>query len=366
MTKHNPKNERIKRSYFVYLREAKGRHEASIDAVAKALSRFEEAAGYRDFAAFHRDQAVAFKRKLDAQTNARTAARLSRSTVASTLSALRAFFVWLADQPGYRSKIRYSDADYFNPSEKDSRIARAVREKPSPTLEQMRHVIATMPAATDIERRDRALVAFTLLTGARDGALASFKLKHVDLAADRVDQDAREVRTKGSKTFSTWFFPVGATVREIVADWVDHLRTNLLWGLDDPLFPATLMTTDAEGGFVAGGLDRKNWSSAAPIRRIFRQAFEAAGLPYYKPHSIRDTLAQLGEQLCTTPEAFKAWSQNLGHEKVLTTFTSYGAVARHRQAELIRGLATKMQPEPGLADLLMAALAQVKGGRRTD
>jgi hypothetical protein len=32
----------------------------------------------------------------------------------------------------------------------------------------------------------------------------------------------------------------------------------------------------------------------------------------------------------------KAWSQNLGHADVLTTFTSYGAVPAHRQGELIR------------------------------
>ena len=38
------------------------------------------------------------------------------------------------------------------------------------------------------------------------------------------------------------------------------------------------------------------------------------------------------------PEEFKAWSQNLGHEQVLTTFSSYGQVAQDRQAELIRGL----------------------------
>lgn len=31
-----------------------------------------------------------------------------------------------------------------------------------------------------IELRDRALIAFTLLTGARDRAIASMKLKHVD------------------------------------------------------------------------------------------------------------------------------------------------------------------------------------------
>ncbi len=341
MAKHNAGNERIKRAYFSYLRDARRRNEASVDGVAKALARFEESTGFRDFSRFHREQAVAFKRRLDDQLSIVTGERLSRSTVHSTLSALRSFFIWLADQRGYKSKINYSDADYFNLSEKDVRIANAVREKPSPTLEQMHHVLATMPAGTDIERRDRALIAFTLVTGARDGALASFKLKHVDLTAGRVDQDARQVNTKFSKTFSTWFFPVGGEACAIVADWIAYLRTTLFWGDSDPLFPATRMTTGTDGGFVVGGLDRKHWSTAEPIRRVFRQAFTAAGLPYFKPHSVRDTLAQLGERVCTTAESFKAWSQNLGHEKVLTTFTSYGAVAAHRQAELIRGLAEK-------------------------
>ena len=34
----------------------------------------------------------------------------------------------------------------------------------------------------------------------------------------------------------------------------------------------------------------------------------------------------------------KAWSQNLGHSDVLTTFTSYGSVPSNRQGELIRAL----------------------------
>ena len=60
-----------------------------------------------------------------------------------------------------------------------------------------------MPFNSDIERRNRALIAFTLLTGARDSAIASGKLKHVDLVAGCVFQDAREVRSKFSKTFTT-------------------------------------------------------------------------------------------------------------------------------------------------------------------
>jgi hypothetical protein len=45
-----------------------------------------------------------------------------------------------------------------------------------PTLEQIRHVVFNMPATTDVQRRERALIAFTILTGARDGAIASSKI----------------------------------------------------------------------------------------------------------------------------------------------------------------------------------------------
>ena len=90
-------------------------------------------------------------------------------------------------------------------------------------------------------------------------------------------------------------------------------------------------------------LARAHWSTAAPIRKIFREAFSSAGLPYFNPHSFRNTLVQLGQEVCKTPEQFKAWSQNLGHEKVLTTFLSYGEVACQRQGEIIRDLATPQQ-----------------------
>ncbi|MBI5260155.1 MAG: tyrosine-type recombinase/integrase [Burkholderiales bacterium] len=338
MRTHHPDNERIKRQYFVFLKEAKGQSEDSVDAVAQAIARFEADTQYRDFKAFHFEQAVAFKRRLADRDSRATGDKLSKATQYATLAHLKRFFQWLALQPGYRSKLRYSDAEYFSFSDKDSRVAKARRTRPVPTLEQVKHAIATMPVGSVIERRNRALLAFALLTGARDSALASMKLKHVDLAAGSVFQDAREVMTKFSKTFTTFFFPVGAEVRQIVDDWVQYLRRDLLWGHDDPLFPATRVELGTLLHFEAVGLERKAWSTAAPIRAVFKSAFEAAGLPYYNPHSLRSTLVHLGERLCQTPEEFKAWSQNLGHEGVLTTFYSYGSVAPPRQSEIIAQL----------------------------
>jgi hypothetical protein len=74
----------------------------------------------------------------------------------------------------------------------------------------------------------------------------------------------------------------------------------------DPLFPATQLGLSKAGGFVPIGLRRDSWTSSAPVREIFRKAFEGAGLPYFPPHSFRYMLVQLGEQICRTPEAFKA------------------------------------------------------------
>jgi integrase len=361
MTKHNPENERIKRKYFAYLKEAKRHSEQTVDAAAKALSRFEEYNRHRDFRAFHFEQAVAFKRHLADQTGQRSGEKLSKATLHATLTQLRQFFFWLAGQPGYRARLQYSDADYFNLSEKDTRIATAQRERKAPTLEQMRRVIETMPSGSEIECRNRALVVFTLLTGARDSAIASMKLKHVDLSERCVHQDAREVSTKFSKTFTTYFFPVGDELREIVAEWMRFLREEKLWGNDDPLFPATRIVVGQTHQFEAAGLERAHWSSAEPIRKVFREAFARAGLPYFHPHSIRKTLARLGEEVCNSPEEFKAWSQNLGHEQVLTTFLSYGSVATDRQGEIIRGLGANRQPnQPGADDIAEAVLRKLQ------
>ena len=69
------------------------------------------------------------------------------------------------------------------------------------------------------------------------------------------------------------------------------------------------------------------------------------GLPYFNPHGFRKTLVLLGSRLCRTPEEFKAWSQNLGHDGVLTTFYSYGDVGGHRQAEIIRAFEPRSSTE---------------------
>lgn len=361
MPKFNPENEVVKRRYAFRLEAALGKQGSTVDAALKAIERFEISTGHKPFRKFHIEQVRAFRSKLREERTAK-GRPLSAASLSSTLRRLRDFFLWLSQEPGYRSRINPNDVQHFLPSDQDRRIAHAQREKHVPTLEDIKLVLALMLSETDIELRDRAVVAFTILTGARDGATASFRLKHLSLEKGSLFQDAREVRTKNRKSFVSYFFPIGPEPLAILTAYVARLR-ELGFGPDDPLFPATRLEHGPNRSFVAAGLSRDPWRTAEPIRSIFRKAFARAGLPYANPHSFRSTLARLGERICATPEAWKAWSQNLGHESEATTFVGYGHVPSHRQAEILAGLSQSQQsPEIKPEDLaqLKAILDRLK------
>lgn len=321
--------------------------------MAASLTRFERSTRARDFKRFRQEQAVAFKRQLACETNPRTGKPISKATMHAILRDLRAFFGWLAREPGFRQSLNYTDAEYFNLTDKDVALATVRREPNPPTLDQVRRTIAAMPGDTVLDRRDRTLIAFTMLTGARASALASFRLGHVNVTEGYVHQNAAEVRTKAAKTFLTFFMPVDPDARRIVNDWCAELVRDHAWGPGDPLFPQTAIGLGAAGGFTPIGIHRQGWATSQPVREVFQRAFAAAGLPYFNPHSFRAMLVRHYMAMGLSAEQMKAISQNLGHADVLTTFTSYGQVPTHRQGELIRATANA---RPVLTDDAVASM----------
>lgn len=354
MTKYTPKNERIKEEYYRWLAEVDGKSPSTIDGICKAIVRFEEYNHFKDFGTFNKEQAVAFKKHLMSLRAVRTGEALSKATTLSTIKQLQAFFKWLAMQEGYKSKISPLDIGYFNLTAKDVHIAQSRKLRPHPSPEQIRATVTAMPADSDIQKRDRALMAFAILSGARDSAIISMKIKHLDTYNHRVTQYPDEVKTKRSKTIITGFFPVGDDFKTIVLEWAEYLTKDKLFSPDDPLFPKSNLMLDAINGFRVDGLSREHWNSTAPVCKLFRQAFEAAGLPYFNPHSFRHTLGHMAQTLCKTPRDFKAWSQNLGHESVLTTWGSYGEIDPYQQCDIISRLGEKDRHEDKLNAILRA------------
>lgn len=333
--KLNPANERLKHRYFQWLRDARQMAEKSIEQVAMALDRFEDFNQRRDFKHLRMEQAGPFKKHLAKANGKRSGNKLSKATINSTLYAMRDFIRWLAGQKGFRNRLVVTDAEYFNPSRHDEAIARGQRPMKVPELWQIEDVIDAMPTSTIIERRNRAIVALIVLTGARDNAVASLRLGDLDLEGQELFQDSRHVRTKFRKAYSTWFFPVGGKYVDIVANWVSELAEVMGSDPANPLFPKTVTRFGKDGTTPEAHLGCEGWANADPIRKLLKEACEAAGMPDFKPHSLRHMLARIGEQRAASAEDMKAWSQNLGHESMLTTFTSYGQVPAHRQKEVV-------------------------------
>ncbi len=359
MSECNPVNERLKKQYEDALLHGAYKERRTVDAVWKDINLFERFTGRKDFTTFDTEQAKGFKRWLEKQTNG-SGEPLSLSTVRSTLANLREFFKWLATHPQCIRKVEGQAALYLRLSNNDDRASRATRETPVPTIADARKALEAMPGHTDIEKRNRALMAFTALTGVRDAALISLKMKDVDLASREVWQNPRHVKTKNRKGITTFFMTFDPLWETIVTDWIIYARDSLDFKDNDPIFPKEAVENNPEKmKFESIGLSREHWANATPVREIFKAGFSCAGLPYYRPHSFRKMLVTWALENCDQYQ-FKAISQNLGHEQSMVTYNSYGTLSLHDQRKAVVSIGT------GSADLqnlsMEALLAEV--GRR--
>ncbi|MFK7942434.1 MAG: tyrosine-type recombinase/integrase [Paracoccaceae bacterium] len=332
----NEQNERIKRRFLEWRKHAKRLSEKSVNREIAALERFDVWNGRKDFARFHIQQAMDFRAHLE-KAKGPTGKPLGKSTIRAILATLREFMLWLSQQEGFRSRIKAADANYFNLSRRDEAEARAAPRKPAPSVNQAKRALAAMPAETPRELRDKAVFALLCLTGIRVAALASLRIKHVDLAEKSVAQNPREVATKFGKSIDTFFSRDFPEAEDVLRAWITHLDEKALYGPDDPLFPATAIAAQSNTGFKATGFQRRPWQSTEPVRKIVRAAFEAIGQPNYGPHAFRHMLARHAVNTSTSVAEFVANSQNLGHTDVLTTLRSYGQISRERQRELVTG-----------------------------
>lgn len=332
----NEKNERVKRAYLIYSKHSEQVSEKTLDRERSALERFDVWNGRKDFAKFHIDWAVNFRSHLD-KAKGTTGKPLAKSTTRAIMATLRAFILWLSQQESFRRRIKAADANYFRLSLRDEAEARAAPERPAPSMCQAKRALNTMPNATARHMRDKAIFALLCLTGIRVAALTSLKIKHVDLEEKSVSQNPREVATKFGRQIDTFFAKGFEDAETALASWLTYLDETLLYGPDDPLFPATALKADASEGFTANGFARLNWKTTEPVRKIVNGAFDDAGLPPFGPHAFRHMLARHAAKNCASMAELVATSQNLGHTDVLTTLRSYGQINRDDQRRLITG-----------------------------
>ena len=317
--------------YQVYLLEGKGRNEKTVDAILRHIWKFSELSGHVDFGCVDIKQIVHYKASL--RTVDHAGEGLSASTVVHAFADVRGFFKWLRKQTGYEG-IGEDLLDYFSPPRQLVQIANAPVEKSYPTHEDVVAVVDAMPTQTFLERRNRALIAFAYLTGARVAALITLRFKHVDCDRRIIHQQAAEqVATKNSKTMRTAWFPVGEAFEQIVIEWLAEM-TSLDTNPETPLFPRGERR-------LFGSQHQQDWEFLATddaVVKIMALAAGAVGVSRFTPHRLRDTLVSMFDKWAVTLSEQKALSQNMGHANMRTTFERYGPVSEVQQHELIANM----------------------------
>lgn len=255
------------------------------------------------------------------------------------MNNVREFFSWLALEDGFRSKIKSAHLEWLRLSRKDRKAAQAAPMKKHPSFEELERAVAAMPKDTAVQMRDRTVMIMLALTQGRDGALPGLPISALDVDKMVLTMKPNDgSATKFSKLIETALLPFWPEMEKELAAYVDMLKTDLGFGPDDPLFPKTTMGQDENDRFAVTGLAKEPWANASPIRKIYREAFAAIGLDHRKPHAVRSTMASWAIDTNQPITVFKALSQNLGHDHIDTTLTSYAKLPVEKQVKLVRGL----------------------------
>lgn len=346
------KNAKIIRRYIGFLRDAKKRSESTIRAVERSIRVFEMSTEDADFAAFNRGQAKKFAKSLT--DNGASARKMYQ-----IFNHLKAFFHWLAYQTGYKSRIDVSDIDYLSLDRKRMQEINSSKLVDWPNKEHVISLVRSIEAAPEVGKRDRALISFLLLSGMRDMAVATLPMGCFNTGTLEVFQyPDKGVATKFSKKFVSKLFVFDEELLNYVLVWADYLTSTRQFKEDGPLFPRTRVVLRSDvNEFGPVGVEPEFWKSSGPIRKILRKRSEGAGLPYFKPHAFRHAAAQLALRQCTNPEEIRAVSQNLGHENVGTTLTSYAKLTPDRIGKVLNTIDFAKEGENQFDEAFMRKLA---------
>lgn len=339
-TRHNPANEIVKRKFFEQLEHARnGKDPKTVEQYIKAIHEFEVATNFKDFKQYHTDWAIEFKHYLNDKTNQQTGAPISKSYYFHYLTYVREFFEWLvANEKGYK-KIKHRDVEYLYTTRNDKNRAKATGYQESHLIADILSTIRNMPSDSELALRNRAMLSLCLLTTPRISALQSARIQSIkyfkQYEAWSFVQDPRLTNTKFSKKITAFFIGNAQDIVENVLNWVQHLKAKGGSG-KEYLFPKIENNFDSNNMSVTS-LTQDPIKSQSTIRDIFKQTFLDNGLPYYKPHSFRHSIARAIKKQPNAVELSIALAENMGHKGGLSTLhASYGGDYEQQQAALLK------------------------------
>ncbi len=252
---------------------------------------------------------------------------LSDATRVKMQDELRKFFEYLADEPGYRSKKNMKKlAGFLAPKGSDRNCRVHVTSDEIPSMDTIIKLYRSIEDDSDRGLRDKAIIAMLILSGIRVDALISLPLCAFDTTNGVILQDpSLGVKTKFSKAFPTVLVKINSEMYEFVINYAKMLKTNG-YKENNPLFPNIQRAKAPNALYFAKSSSLSNdfIESTGTIRRMLEERCKDAGVKYYPPHKFRHRYWDEVLGMSRNRKDDKALSQNIGHEKITTTFKEYG------------------------------------------
>lgn len=275
---------------------------------------------------------------------------ISENTKINSISHIRRFLENLRECPGYRKSITrdFMDNWIISPGEKRSRKNRGKKNKPIPSKEDLRKIISLIVLMTIIGRRDRALLAYLFITGARISAAITMKLGLVDIEKKIVHQNYTSgVETKFGYDIETTIPNIYPELTAIFFDWVKELYELGFTALD-PLFPkGKPAKKEGYSEFTKSTDLSHEMLSMTSAERIVKSCCRKAGFPEYHCHSFRDAHIYYAFKLARNGIEMKAISRNVGHLSLGTTDREYAGMTD----EEVHDIMFNLKPTQGLNDI---------------
>lgn len=298
-----------------------------------AIRYFEQFLSGKSFNKLRTEDFEAVRDDLKRRANVTADDRMSASSIKHTISYLGSFFDWLIGQEGFRRLPRDFRGYLAVPKAVIARSAQK-KQKYFPSIEEAEQHLLAMPSNSLAEMRSRAIFALAFLGALRADAIASLRLRHIQIAQRLIIQDGAVSRTKAGKSITIFWFPIAKTFEEIVVAWIKRLRM-LGFQDTDALFPDTKWLkhkTDQAKQIPV-------MSTPYAVSEAFRVASRDLTVPY-TPHAAKHTIGAERDARPLTHQQRKAWSLNMGHETEQITERHYGTMTEDQRFEVMENIVT--------------------------
>ncbi|OLC90448.1 MAG: recombinase XerC [Acidobacteria bacterium 13_1_40CM_4_58_4] len=212
--------------------------------------------------------------------------RLSKTSVARSLAAVRSLYRWLAQE----GLVEQNPAALVSTPKLPKKLPRV------PTIEEMNSVLdGEMPQVASFPERDRLMLELLYGCGIRNSELTGINLDDI-----RLSTEAILIRGKGKKER---YVPFGDSVKSALAAYLP-VRQQMLGGHQKN---ASALLINQRGGRL----------TTRSVGRIIKKIAVAKGLsPDVHPHTLRHAF---GTHMLEEGADLRAIQEMLGHERLSTT-----------------------------------------------